>query len=631
MRQANIRRFTVIAAAAGLLGLSGLGVPAASAQTGPPTLSGEELSASTLVTGAVNCNSSGPFSFTALGTATGPYAGTFSETVSGDALSGQTISGDYTASFTITSATGDVTGTETLTSTISGGDACYQDPTDFSIGGGSDYQATIQPSGGGTYTDQGTSYFNWSMDAAAGQPANGDDEFASSQSQTTPVVVPTVTTVASSTSGVSDYGQPVTFTATVSPSDGNGTVAFDADGVPIAGCTSLPLTLVDGSGQAACTPAPTQLAAGLDTITATYSGDPSYLTSTGTLPGGQDVNPAQLDVTVAGSQTYGEPATQAFTITGSSGFLPGDSLAKLTGTLSCTTTVTATDPDGVYTGTISCGGLSDPDYDISYTDGGFTVTTAAASLTYTGTTGLTTPASLVPAASVSNGPAACESDQPVAFTLNANPVTGATGTYTLETATTNSSGTATGVAISTSGWQPGSYTITAAFDGSGSCAVPSATAPLAVAVAGTAAAGAGSYTVPGAGTVRMGFEVGKLPHSARYAGQLSVVQGKTWMFAASATSYTSTSATAGTLGGTGTLWWWNPALNRGRGGWQQAASGVTYTATFTATTAAAAASFGITIAYTPAVGQPSALPDSGPVALTQGGIWVAPLGAQALF
>ena len=131
MRQANIRRFTVIAAAAGLLGLSGLGVPAASAQAGPPTLSGEELSASTLVTGAVNCNSSGPFSFTALGTATGPYAGTFSETVSGDALSGQTISGDYTASFTITSATGDVTGTETLTSTISGGDACYQDPTDF--------------------------------------------------------------------------------------------------------------------------------------------------------------------------------------------------------------------------------------------------------------------------------------------------------------------------------------------------------------------------------------------------------------------------------------------------------------------------------------------------------------------
>jgi hypothetical protein len=136
--------------------------------------------------------------------------------------------------------------------------------------------------------------------------------------------------------------------------------------------------------------------------------------------------------------------------------------------------------------------------------------------------------------------------------------------------------------------------------------------------------------VPGAGTVRMGFVVGKLK-TGRYAGQLSVVDGKDWLFAASVSAYTSSSATAGTLGGTGTLWWWNPALDHGRGGWQQAATGVAYTATFTATTATAAASFGIEISYTPAAGQPSALPDSGPVTLSQGAIWVAPLGAEKFF
>jgi hypothetical protein len=55
---------------------------------------------------------------------------------------------------------------------------------------------------------------------------------------------------------------------------------------------------------------------------------------------------------------------------------------------------------------------------------------------------------------------------------------------------------------------------------------------------------------------------------------------------------------------------------------------VAYTAAFTATTTKTAASFGIEIAYTPAAGQPSVLPDSGPVTLTQGGIWVAQLGAK---
>jgi hypothetical protein len=50
----------------------------------------------------------------------------------------------YTASFTITSATGDVTGTGAITVTDK---ACCLDSGDFIVAGISNYQATIQASG----------------------------------------------------------------------------------------------------------------------------------------------------------------------------------------------------------------------------------------------------------------------------------------------------------------------------------------------------------------------------------------------------------------------------------------------------------------------------------------------------
>jgi hypothetical protein len=74
-----------------------------------------------------------------------------------------------------------------------------------------------------------------------------------------------------------------------------------------------------------------------------------------------------------------------------------------------------------------------------------------------------------------------------------------------------------------------------------------------------------------------------------------------------------------------------PAAQPRPGGWQRAAAGVAYTATFTATTTTTAASFGIEISYTAAAGQPSVLPNSGPVTLTHGGIWVAQLGSEKFF
>ena len=66
------------------------------------------------------------------------------------------------------------------------------------------------------------------------------------------------------------------------------------------------------------------------------------------------------------------------------------------------------------------------------------------------------------------------------------------------------------------------------------------------------------------------------------------------------------------------MYWWNTSLNHGQGAWQLAKSGVTYTATANAASKSAAASFGITINYTPVPPQPASLPNSAPQALSKG-------------
>ena len=49
-------------------------------------------------------------------------------------------------------------------------------------------------------------------------------------------LVDTTTTLGASSLNPSSYGQSVTFTATVSPTDGGGSVSFSSNGVTIANC-----------------------------------------------------------------------------------------------------------------------------------------------------------------------------------------------------------------------------------------------------------------------------------------------------------------------------------------------------------------------------------------------------------
>jgi hypothetical protein len=153
----------------------------------------------------------------------------------------------FTAVVTPTGATGTVTfldgSTPLATQTLSGGTA--------------------------TFTTSTLSAGSHSISASYG----GATGFAPSTSSKLTQVVRKLATTTSLTSSAnpSTVGQPVTFTATVAPSAATGSVTF-FDGTTALGAQTL------SGGTASFTTS--SLAAGTHTITATYTGDASYASST---------------------------------------------------------------------------------------------------------------------------------------------------------------------------------------------------------------------------------------------------------------------------------------------------------------------------------------------------------------
>jgi uncharacterized repeat protein (TIGR01451 family) len=96
-------------------------------------------------------------------------------------------------------------------------------------------------------------------------------------------------TAVSSSINPSNLAQSVTFTATVTSASGTptGTVQFK-DGANVIACSNAGGQTLNASGVATCQTS--SLTAGNHMITAVYSGDANFLTSTGTLSGGQTVN-----------------------------------------------------------------------------------------------------------------------------------------------------------------------------------------------------------------------------------------------------------------------------------------------------------------------------------------------------
>jgi hypothetical protein len=114
----------------------------------------------------------------------------------------------------------------------------------------------------GTFTN--TSGPVTSANGGTGQPSN-------SASLT---VLTATSTALSSSPDPSLYGQTVTYTATVTPNPGGGTVEFEDGGSAIPGCTMQPLS---STGTASCQVTYTTL--GSHTITAAYSGHASFAAS----------------------------------------------------------------------------------------------------------------------------------------------------------------------------------------------------------------------------------------------------------------------------------------------------------------------------------------------------------------
>ena len=120
---------------------------------------------------------------------------------------------------------------------------------------------------------------------------SGDSNFSPSSGTLNPPQVvnaaATTTVLTANPPGASNFGQQVTFTATVTGAFGgspNGTVEFLVDGVDIAGCSAVQLVPQKNGSTATCTTA--SLDPGSHSITGSYSGDPDSLfnSSSGSIP-----------------------------------------------------------------------------------------------------------------------------------------------------------------------------------------------------------------------------------------------------------------------------------------------------------------------------------------------------------
>ncbi|HEY1445628.1 MAG TPA: Ig-like domain-containing protein, partial [Acidimicrobiales bacterium] len=107
-------------------------------------------------------------------------------------------------------------------------------------------------------------------------------------------------------------GQSVTYTATMSPVPDGGTVAFQAGGTTIAGCTSQAVNTT--TGQASCTTSFPSTAGSPLAISAVYGGDGNFSGSTGNLSGGQSVAVAAT-TTALGSSVNPSVSGQSVTYT----------------------------------------------------------------------------------------------------------------------------------------------------------------------------------------------------------------------------------------------------------------------------------------------------------------------------
>jgi cyclophilin family peptidyl-prolyl cis-trans isomerase len=270
------------------------------------------------------------------------------------------------------------------------------------------------------------------------------------------------TTTVTSSAGTIVYGQSVTLTATVAPSSGSatptGTVTFTSGG------STLGTQTLNSSGVA--TLSSTALAAGSDTVTASYGGDSTYATGSGTLA--ETVNKASTSAALSESSTtavYGQSVTLTATlsVTSPGSGTPTGTVTFLEGT---TTLGTGTlNSSGVATLSTTALPVGSDSLTASYAgDTNFDSSTSSAQTETVSQAATTTAVSISPTSAVSG-----QSLTVTATVSASSPGSGTpTGTVTfVEGSTTLGAQTlASGVAtLTTSALTEGSQTITASYSG----------------------------------------------------------------------------------------------------------------------------------------------------------------------
>ncbi len=156
------------------------------------------------------------------------------------------------------------------------------------------------------------------------------------------------TTVLSPSSNPVLVGQSVTLEAKVSPVPDGGTVEFAASGSPVTGCEAVAVNT--GNGTASCTT--TFFMAGAESVTAVYSGNGGYSSSSGSLSGlSVDAASTLTVLSSPASAVVGQPVTYVATVgaVAPSSGVPGGGTVEFVGVPGCAAVVLNTG-----NGTASC-------------------------------------------------------------------------------------------------------------------------------------------------------------------------------------------------------------------------------------------------------------------------------------
>jgi sugar lactone lactonase YvrE len=230
-------------------------------------------------------------------------------------------------------------------------------PSTLAVGGVCALTATYTPTTFITTTDMAT--FNGNLaNAALSTPSSVQLVL------TAPATAPAATIALNPFSPASPvYGQTVTANATVSgpaitPA---GTVVFTVDG------STTSATLTNGIASIALK----GLSAGLHSVSAAYTSSNGF-SSASTSPATLTVSKALLTVTANNASMAVGTAVPALTAS-YSGFVPGDTVAVLSGSPSLTTTATISSPVGTYPITITQGTLAAANYTFTFVNGTLSV------------------------------------------------------------------------------------------------------------------------------------------------------------------------------------------------------------------------------------------------------------------